>query len=77
MLDDHSGWLGIGNPLARLRARSKIVDMLSDAIWPLGIHMPAAPVQEGLRFERWPGILLGHALRPIASDQASSYHSSA
>ena len=35
--------------------------MFSGAIWPFGIHMPATPVQEGLRFERGSGILFGDA----------------
>jgi hypothetical protein len=34
--------------------------MLSDTIWPLGIHMPAASIQEGLWFELWSGIFFGH-----------------
>ncbi len=51
----------LGNPLPRLGTRPKIVNMLSDAIGPLGIHMPATSVHEGLWFERWSGVFLGHA----------------
>ncbi len=72
MLADHSGHLVIGVfskprfrflriPLARLRTRSKIINMFSGAIWPFGIHMPATAVQEAFRFERGSGILFGHA----------------
>jgi len=72
MLDD-SGCLGIGvflkprfrllgNPLPRLRIRSKIVNMRNEAIWPLGIHMPATSVHEGLCFERWSRKYFGHVV---------------
>ena len=52
----------LGNPLPRLKIRPKIVNMLSDTIWPLGIHMPAASIQEGLWFERWSGMFFGHVV---------------